>query len=257
MVLMEIRFAPGAPPLTSLPSPMPSVALWQLHLDGKSASRGMLIECLNAEEQARAANLRLQSDRLRYAATRAALRALLGRRLDLPADSLRFETGPHGKPWLDISAAPGFNVSHAGDFAWIALAEGGGEVGVDIEWIDPGLGQDSLREMATHCLTARERDWLETMPAAAWPEAFHLLWTAQEALLKALGLGIADHLQHVSVAVDTKQGDVGDAHGARWLTVRPESGQLAAHTAALARTRLYRLDAPPGYAAAMAWLPPF
>lgn len=254
---MEIRIDPGLPPLAAVPSPMPSVALWQLHLDAKSASSETLIARLNTEERAHAASFRQQSDRLRYAATRAVLRALLGQRLGVPADSLRFETGPHGKPRLDIPTAPGFNVSHAGDFAWIALAEGGGEVGVDIERIDPGLGQDALREMAAQCLTERERDWLHAMPAAAWPAAFYLLWTAKEALLKALGLGIADHLQHVSVAVDTSQNDGAGAPKPRRLAVHPESDQIAAHAAALARTRLYPLEAPPGYAAAMAWLPPF
>ncbi len=67
-------------------------------------------------------------------------------------------------------------------------------------------------------------------------------------MLKALGIGIADHLQHVSVIIRA----AGDARHA----VVPESGLPAAHAAALARTRLYALAAPDGYAAAMAWLPP-
>ncbi|WP_354683436.1 4'-phosphopantetheinyl transferase superfamily protein [Cupriavidus necator] len=229
------------------------MSLWQVDLQdpahiGAREARGTAT-CLCPAEQAHAASLRQPADRLRFAATRVALRTLLGRCVGCPPASLQFRTGQHGKPFLDVFGAPGFNVSHAGGYAWIAIAGGGGEVGVDIERIDPALGPQAIREMAAHCLTPRELAWLAALHAEAWPGAFFALWTAKEAVLKALGLGIADHLQHVSVVA----GAQGEAH--RFAAV-PEAGQLAGHAAALARTRLYGRQAPAGYAAAMAWLPP-
>lgn len=233
-----------------IPAPLPHLSLWQVDLhDPAHAGVIAAADCLCHAEQAHCASLRLPADRRRFAGARVALRTVLAPRLGCTPAALQFRTGSHGKPYVEGPAAPAFNVAHAGDHAWIALAEAGGEVGVDIERMDPALDRETLRELAAHCFTRGERAWLARLPADAWPRAFFLLWTAKEALLKALGLGIADHLQHVSVMAD-------GLGGACRLAVVPESGQLAAHAAALARIRLYRLAGPEGYAAAMAWVPP-
>lgn len=236
-----------------IPAPLPHLSLWQVDLHDPAHARVIAAaDCLCPAEQAHCASLRQPADRRRFAGARVALRTVLAQRLGCAPSALRFRTGSHGKPYVEGPAAPAFNVAHAGDHAWIALAEAGGEVGVDIERIDPALGLAAMREMAAHCLTQRERAWLAPLPADAWPRAFFLLWTAKEALLKALGLGIADHLQHVSVVAEGLEDGLG---GACRLAVVPESGQLAGHAAALARMQLYRLAGPDGYAAAMAWVP--
>ena len=79
-------------------------------------------------------------ERRRFARCRAALREILGRLLDEPADSLRFRAAAVGKPELD--RGPGvveplrFNVSHSAELAIIAVCRGR-EVGVDIERLRP------------------------------------------------------------------------------------------------------------------------
>ncbi len=251
---MDRRNPPHAAFPLRLASPLPQLSLWQVDLnDPAHAAAIAAARCLCDSEHAHCATLRQPADRRRFTGARVALRTVLAQRLECAPSTLRFRTGSHGKPYVEGTLAPAFNVAHAGDYAWIALAEAGGEVGVDIERIDPALGVPALRELAAHCLTPRERAWLALVPADAWPRAFFLRWTAKEALLKALGLGIADHLQHVSVVADGRG-------GTGRLAVVPESGQLAgqlaAHAAALARMRLYRLAAPDGYAAAIAWVPP-
>lgn len=238
-------------PLTRLPSPVPTVALWQVDLVGHGIEE-LENDCLSPEERAHCASLRQAADRRRHAATRTALRGLLGQQLQCPPVSLRFVAGPHGKPRLDLPGAPAFNVSHAGDHGWLAVGTAAGTneaVGVDIERIDPTLQADLLHAMAAHSLTPRERVWLEARPPTSVQEAFFGLWTAKEALLKALGVGIAEHLLHVSVLPDP------DGTTPRHM-VMPEAGQFAAYATALARIELYALRAPDGYAAAMAWLPP-
>ncbi|SOY64375.1 4'-phosphopantetheinyl transferase [Cupriavidus taiwanensis] len=255
---MDCKNLPHAAFPRRIPAPAPQLSLWRVDLgDPLHAQAIAAADCLSPAEQAHCATLRQAADRRRFRGARVALRTVLARRLDCAPSTLRFRTGSHGKPYVEDTAAPAFNVAHAGDYAWIALAEAGGEVGVDIERIDPALGLAAMRELAAHCLTPRERAWLALLPARAWPRGFFLLWTAKEALLKALGLGIADHLQHVSVVADGRG-------GAGRLAVVPESGQFAGefagqfagHAAALARMRLYRLAAPDGYAAAIAWVPP-
>ncbi|SOY66755.1 4'-phosphopantetheinyl transferase [Cupriavidus taiwanensis] len=248
---MECRdLAPAAAAFPRrIPAPLPQLSLWQVELADPGHARAIAAaDCLCQTEQAHCATLRQAADRRRFTGARVALRTVLAQWLDCAPSTLRLRTGSHGKPYVEAAGAPAFNVAHAGDYAWIALAEAG-EVGVDIERIDPALGQAEMHEIAAHCLTPRERAWLALLPAHARPRAFFTLWTAKEALLKALGLGIADHLRHVSVMAD-------GPGGACRLAVLREPGQLAGHAAALARMQLYRVAGPDGYAAAMAWVPP-
>src|SRR6476646_10134082 len=65
-------------------------------------------------------------------ASQQALREILSRYLDLPANELQFEANRHGKPRL---ASPegelAFNLSHSSSLALVAVARR--EVGVDVE----------------------------------------------------------------------------------------------------------------------------
>ncbi|MGY8527515.1 4'-phosphopantetheinyl transferase family protein [Paracidovorax citrulli] len=255
---MEIRNHTAFGSIEPLPSPVPQVGLWLLKLreDADAAAAEATVfaaaSTLSADELARCAALKRPADRVRFAATRAALRRLLAERMDCIATTLAIATSAFGKPLLAMPGAPRFNVSHAGGYATIAIADSGA-VGVDIEQVHADLAQQELRAMAAHCFTRRERDWLEGHATQEWPRAFHTLWSRKEALLKGLGLGIADHLQHVSVIVasegEGKRNRSGD-------TVRSESAQLAMTAGELARIRLHGVQAPAGYVAAMAWVPP-
>ncbi|WP_420997395.1 4'-phosphopantetheinyl transferase family protein [Cupriavidus sp. 30B13] len=239
---------PAALPLR-LPSPGPALALWRLDLSGRGMALADALTCLSGPEQARCAALRRPADRLRFAVTRASLRLLLAGRLGLPPQALPLGAGAHGKPCLGLPGAPAFNVSHAGAHGLVALAQAPQvtAVGVDVERIDAALDPPALREMARVCFTPRERAWLAARAAAQWPAAFHALWTAKEALLKAPGVGIAAHLQQVSV--------LPAGAGARFA-VMPETREAAALLCDGRVPRLYALPAPPGYAAAVAWLAP-
>lgn len=255
---MEIRNRIVCGATEPLPSPVPQVGLWLLRMrevaDAAAAEATVRAAAatLSADELARCATLKRPADRVRFAATRSALRRLLAERMDCSATSLTFANSAFGKPLLAMPGAPPFNVSHAGACAIIAIADSG-DVGVDIERIDANLGQQELRAMTAHCFTRRERDWLEAHATQEWPRAFYTLWSRKEALLKGLGLGIADHLQHVSVIVasegEGKRNRSGD-------TVRSEFAQLAATAGELARICVQGLQAPAGYVAAIAWVPP-
>ncbi|MBY4899190.1 4'-phosphopantetheinyl transferase superfamily protein [Cupriavidus sp. AU9028] len=255
---MEIRNHTAFGSTEPLPSPVPQVGLWLLELreDADAATAEATVfaaaSTLSADELARCAALKRPADRVRFAATRSALRRLLAERMDCSATSLAFATSAFGKPLLAKPGAPRFNVSHAGGCAAIAIADSG-DVGIDIERVNTDLAQQELRAMAAHCFTRRERGWLEGHAPQEWPGAFHTLWSRKEALLKALGLGIADHLQHVSVAIASEGEGRGNRSGD---TVRSESARLAITAGELARIRLHGLQAPAGYVAAMAWVPP-
>lgn len=189
---------------------------------------------LDADERQRLRRLQRHPDRVRFGRTRAALRRLLGERLRRPPKDLRFALGRHGKPRLCASqrrrGALGFNVSHAGGFALIALS-GQGPVGIDIERRAPSLDAAELAPLTLSPLERRLRP--------AQRVDFFDGWTAKEAVLKALGLGVGEHLQRLAVlAPDTGR----DRYG-----LRHEALDLSPVTAC-------RLPAPDGYAASLAWL---
>lgn len=158
---------------------------------------------LSPAERERRDAFRRPADRLRYGAAHAALRVLLGARLQLPPDTLAFDRdacpccdGPHGRPVL-AGTAPGrrpveFSLSHGGDAVLIALAAT--PVGVDVEHL-PRAG--TVTEVSPH-LHPAERAHLA---AAADPiAAFAQVWTRKEAYLKGLGTGLGRALDADDVA---------------------------------------------------------
>ena len=100
------------------------VDVWLIDLD---CDRRLL---LTPDEEQRAARLRLELHRARWARARTALREILSLRLACGPLDLRFEIGAHGKPFLQHG--PQFNLSHSGRWAAIAVASAA-EVGIDIE----------------------------------------------------------------------------------------------------------------------------
>lgn len=188
---------------------------------------------LSAEEGARAQRLHRPADRVRFVRTRAALRRLLGQRLQRPPQAVAFTANRFGKPVLAGGEPLHFNVAHSGTFAVIALSTRW-VVGVDIEERDAAVDVVALRPLTLSPMELQQSD--------AQRVDFFDCWTAKEAVLKALGLGVAHHLQQLSVLAPTTSG-----HGAYRLR-----HDAMAWPALHAR----RLAAPVGYAAALAWHAP-
>ncbi|MBG0811069.1 4'-phosphopantetheinyl transferase superfamily protein [Methylosinus sp. H3A] len=183
-------------------------------------------DVLTAEERERALRFLRHEDRLRMISTRAALRRLLGERLGVDPSTLRFTAGRYGRP--ELAGGVSFNVSHSGDFALIAISQRWA-VGVDIEQVRE---TSDLAGLASLALTAEEHEGIDAA-------GFFARWTAKEAALKALGLGIVEKLQAFSVWPG-----LGDLYELRHAEA--DWGDL----------RAARLEAPSGYAAALAWKSP-
>jgi 4'-phosphopantetheinyl transferase len=173
--------------------------------------------------------------RLHYDAGRgrAPLRALLGAYLGRPAESVELAAGPHGRPQLVGPQADGidFNRTHSGDCALVAIGRG----------VMPGIDVERRRarprglDIARRYFVQEEAAWLASQPPEHRDEAFLALWTAKEAVLKALGRGLAFGMHRLEIG---KASDglrlirLEDDDAARWqlqpLTVDPQ------HLAALA-----------------------
>jgi 4'-phosphopantetheinyl transferase len=204
-----------------LPSPR-EVHVWSVDL---AEPVGPAAGTLSEDELLRAAAFKVEDGRRRFVGTRAALRTLLGRYLDTPPEAVRFAAGPGGKPRLDAETSLRFNVSHSGDVALIAIADGA-DVGVDVEKVEPRTHADGI---ARRVFTQAERDAIDD------DESFFRHWVAKEAFVKATGKGVAS-VRSFEVLLDAPG-------GARLVHVGGDYDEAA-------RWTLAPLPAPSGYAAA-------
>jgi len=134
-------------------------------------------------ELARANRYRFDDDRRRSIIARAATRRLLGRYLDADPRALVIVEEEHGKPVL-LDRRIEFNASHSGDLVALAFAKDT-PVGIDVE----------RRRRLHDCLalsrryfSAEENDIVRSAGDAE--DAFFVIWTAKEAIVKASGKGI-------------------------------------------------------------------
>lgn len=139
--------------------------------------------------------------RLRYerARRREPLCALLSIYLGLPAGDIILVDGEHGRPELaePWNGSLQFNWSHSGDTALVALARSIAP-GVDIERLRPRARAMQLAERFFH---PEETAALASLNAIEREQAFLQLWTGKEAVLKAMGRGIAFGLDRLRLAV--------------------------------------------------------
>lgn len=126
--------------------------------------------------------------------------------------------GEHGKPVFPPPLDTlGFNWSHSGDVALLAVARGpaGFQIGVDVEVVRP---RSRAMELARRFFAPEETAELNELADADRLGGFLSLWTAKEAVLKAHGGGLSYGLHRVSfrLAADGVvprgfDGDVGPA----------------------------------------------
>jgi 4'-phosphopantetheinyl transferase len=155
---------------------------------------------LSGTEKDRADRFIHPADRVLFIATRGILRCLLSDATGIAAEQIQFAEGLAGKPYLSGHRGPHFNVSHSGSFALIGLSESENRpVGVDIERMH--FTGDELNVAQSHFSAAEYRALLglEQEPMLC---SFYKIWTCKEAVLKACGAGISEHLKSVTVALN-------------------------------------------------------
>ena len=129
---------------------------------------------------------------------RAPLLAMLGGYLGVDADAVKLEDSEHGRPELAGSQrdAFSFNWSHSHDQALIAIARGV-LPGIDLERLRP---HPKAVPIARRYFSPDETAALEALPVDQRDRAFLELWTAKEAVLKAVGRGLAFGLHRLSIS---------------------------------------------------------
>jgi 4'-phosphopantetheinyl transferase len=213
------------------------VHVWRLRLDLAVAEIANLRCVLTDDEQARADRFHADRHRHRFIACRAQVRMLLAGYLMEVPEKINFRYGPQGKPALSEAFGDWgiyFNVSNSCDFALCAIALRC-ELGVDIEHLREGRDHEGL---AARFFAPQEVAKLRDLPDDRRTEAFFNCWTRKEAVLKAVGVGLAFPLDRLVVTLAP-----GDP--ARVL-------EFDGDAAAAADWWLSNLDPAPGYVGALA-----
>lgn len=157
-----------------------------------------LLHTLSKDEQDRVTRLQFDSHQHRAIASRGVLRSILGRYLNCDPKVIEFQYGTHGKPRVNVSSLPNleFNLSHSEDLIICAIALQ--PIGIDVEFFREMTHRDQLIK---RYFSVQEQATLNALSAEAQHQAFFYYWTAKEAMLKAVGLGISD-LKNVEINLD-------------------------------------------------------
>jgi 4'-phosphopantetheinyl transferase len=172
-----------------LPPPDPPLApgavhVWRADLE---AVPEQLTRLLSADERERAERFAHERDGRLWGHSRALLRELLGRYLQIDGGSLRFATGAHGKPaLLEDPDLLSFNLSHSAATALYAFSAAG-PVGVDVELARHSV---DVLALASRAFGPAEAERLERLDADRREQEFRRAWVRHEAALKCLGTGI-------------------------------------------------------------------
>lgn len=169
-----------------------AVRLWLVRLDDASV-HDALTSVLSADEMQRAMAYPSATRARRFVRLRGVLRLLLAELTDRTPGAVHFAYGRDGKPSLapsNHSPALHFNVSHARDYALVAVAQSR-RVGVDLAWTE---GETRVAHVAQRFFSASERAALAGVVEGARRDAFWRIWVRKEAYLKGRGEGISEHI---------------------------------------------------------------
>ncbi len=187
---MAIDISLWKPPPASLLIEADDLHLWRFRIDISAQSAANLRQLLAADECARADRFIRPLHQVKYIAARYALRWILAGYLQHPPVSIVFDYSPQGKPALGKShrSKIRFNLSHSGDWALLAVTTGA-DLGVDVEEV---VLKDNVQQLGDYAFNDVEKRVFANFSPARRQRGFYRLWTAKEARLKMLGVGLGE-----------------------------------------------------------------
>ena len=228
---------PWALPSETLDLQHDEVHVWVADLNHSAFPARDIDRILSSEERERAARFYFDRDRNHFIGSRAILRLILGRYIDMPPGQVQFSRGPHGKPALATERGADalyFNIAHSHDVALCGVTRGR-DIGVDVERVNADVNVDLIAE---RFFSRREIAALRLLPPERKLTAFFTCWVRKEAYLKARGDGFSMALDSFSVSVSP-----GEPASLLDVTGHPEEA---------VGWSLSELDVAPSYTAALA-----
>jgi 4'-phosphopantetheinyl transferase len=217
-----------------------TIDVWTADLVGHDDVAAECIDMLDDEERERARRLRFEQHRSYFIRSHAMVRQVLAGYSGIDAAALRFRRGPHGKPSLaDAAARFHFSLSHS-ESCCVMAVRSECPIGIDVERIRE---LPNAAEIAHRRFARTESAALARLAGALRRDAFFALWTAKEAIVKAMGQSLADNLDRIELDLDP----VGDI---RFVSLDGDSAIPRAWS-------VTRLTGPAGFALAVAGSPQF
>jgi len=183
--------------------PQDAVHVWPLTVPGDPDTLATFRAVLTGDELARADRFVFARDRHNFSAARGALRMVLGFYLGITPQAVVLHYGRHGKPDLAKEFGLRFNLSHAGNWVYLAFTSAC-EVGIDVERLR-APGRHSRLDLARRFFSVDEVTHLAALSEARQLEAFFACWTRKEAYIKLHGRGLTLPLAQFAVSVDPDQ----------------------------------------------------
>ena len=154
---------------------------------------------LSDDERARYGRFHFPRDARDYAAAHALLRHTLSGLGNRAPDRWRFDASANGKPFLVDQGAfhAEFSLSHTHGMVACAVTTGA-DVGIDVECVDRDV---DAADIAARFFAPAEAAHLAQLGDEARRDRFFDLWTLKEALVKALGAGMAMSLGSLAFTV--------------------------------------------------------
>jgi 4'-phosphopantetheinyl transferase len=181
------------------------IHIYNTNLDISSAEENEALLLLSSNEVDRANHFHFPIHRTRFIAARSTLRYLLSHYLSICPKEILFSYTEFGKPYLQISNLVNnidlqFNLSHSENQAIYAFTLGY-QLGIDIEKIRPN-GPLAVAERYFHPC---EIKYLHQLPPNEQEQVFYRIWSRKEAILKAIGDGLATPLSSFSVSIKNEE----------------------------------------------------
>lgn len=240
-----VDFSPRRVPLNGIERPPEGeIHLWFMELDELA---GSLRSALGGEDDA-AGRVHFSGGQLTFT-RRFFLRLLLGAYLGLPGKAISIVRNRRGKPVLDPAVhcqALHFSIAKSGTGFLVGLSSSA-YLGVDIE--ASGRKPHNALGIARRYFSSVEAEELAAMTPGKCDQAFLRTWSCKEAVVKSMGLGIANQLCRFTVETDVQKPAAvlafeDDDPAAWWLRmVRPSPAFLGAVATRSAPSglRAYRL----------------
>lgn len=154
---------------------------------------------LSVDEQVRASTMLTPLGAQQYRLARTFLRSVLTMRMNCRHADVGIQYTDSGKPY--VPDGPAFNLSHCRNLLVVAVAEPdfNGQIGVDVE---PRVTNSDCLRLADKCFTLSERQELVMFqPGKSRRNAFTRGWTRKEAMVKAIGTGLAAPLESFEISL--------------------------------------------------------
>jgi 4'-phosphopantetheinyl transferase len=159
--------------------------------------------------------------------TRAVLRSILAKYLGTEPQHIEFTRNSYGKPFVK-GANIEFNMSHSYNSAYYAITSDF-SVGIDVEFYNK---EKNIFNIAKSVFSNDELNFFLNLPTLQRQEFFFNAWTKKEAVIKAMGLGLAYPMEKVDTILEKRKGHIELSKDKYYLHALDTSRDYKAHLVA-------------------------